>query len=76
MCAEPQDFDPQIMNKVRLPMVVIDWWLQPLNADIIHENSEFGGYLATKALIERIQHSDLNLENIQLMPELVIRASF
>lgn len=52
MCAESQDFDPQIMNKVRLPMVVIDWWLQPLNADIIHENSEFGGYLATKALIE------------------------
>lgn len=52
MGAEPQDFDPTIMAKVRLPMVVIDWWQQPLNADIIHENSEFGGYLATKALIE------------------------
>lgn len=52
MCAEPQDFDPTIMAKVNLPMVVIDWWQQPLNADIIHENSELGGYLATKALIE------------------------
>lgn len=52
MCAEPQDLDPQIMAKVKLPMVVIDWWQQPLNADIIHENSELGGYLATKALID------------------------
>lgn len=52
MCAEPQDFDPAIMAKVTLPMVVIDWWQQPLNADLIHENSELGGYLATRALIE------------------------
>ncbi|AHG82810.1 Alanine racemase [Bibersteinia trehalosi USDA-ARS-USMARC-188] len=52
MCAEPQDFEPELFAKVSLPIVVIDWWQQPLNADIIHENSEFGGYLATKALIE------------------------
>lgn len=52
MCAEPQNFDPEIMATIQLPMVVIDWWQQPLNADIIHENSELGGYLATKALID------------------------
>ena len=52
MCAEPQDLDPQIMTNIQLPMVVIDWWLQPLNADLIHENSELGGYLATKALLD------------------------
>lgn len=52
MCAEPQDFSPDIFAKLTLPMVVIDWWQQSLNADIIHENSELGGYLATKALIE------------------------
>lgn len=52
MCAEPQDFAPEIMANIPLPMVVIDWWQQALNADIIHENSEFGGYLATKTLID------------------------
>ena len=52
MCAEPQDLDPKIMANIQLPMVVIDWWLQPLNADLIHENSELGGYLATKALLD------------------------
>ncbi|WP_373818637.1 substrate-binding domain-containing protein [Glaesserella sp.] len=52
MCAEPQQDEPYIMNNLRLPMVVIDWWQQPLKADIIHENSELGGYLATKALID------------------------
>lgn len=52
MCAEPQDFSPEIFAKLTLPMVVIDWWQQPLNADIIHENSELGGYLATKALLD------------------------
>lgn len=52
MCAEPQDFAPEVMANIQLPMVVIDWWQQPLNADIIHENSELGGYLATKALLD------------------------
>lgn len=52
MCTEPKDLDPQIMANIRLPMVVIDWWLQPLNADLVHENSELGGYLATKALLD------------------------
>lgn len=52
MCAEPQDFNSDLLTELQLPMVVIDWWQQPLNADIIHENSELGGYLATKALID------------------------
>ncbi|OOF70499.1 substrate-binding domain-containing protein [Rodentibacter caecimuris] len=52
MCAEPQDFSPEIMANMTLPVVVIDWWQQTLNADIIHENSELGGYLATKALFD------------------------
>lgn len=52
MCSEPQDVDANILAEISLPMVIIDWWQQPLNADIIHENSELGGYLATKALIE------------------------
>ncbi|AUI66735.1 MULTISPECIES: substrate-binding domain-containing protein [Glaesserella] len=52
MCAEPQDFDLSVISDLTLPMVVIDWWQQLLNADIIHENSELGGYLATNALIE------------------------
>ncbi|MCK3655081.1 transcriptional regulator [Pasteurellaceae bacterium Macca] len=52
MCAEPQDLAPALLSQIHLPMVVIDWWQQPLNADIIHENSELGGYLATTALIE------------------------
>lgn len=52
MCAEPQDLDESILANVTLPMVVIDWWQQLLNADKIHENSELGGYLATKALID------------------------
>ncbi|QLB20773.1 transcriptional repressor PurR [Vespertiliibacter pulmonis] len=52
MCSEPQSVDMKIMANIHLPMVVIDWWQQPVNADIIHENSELGGYLATKALID------------------------
>ena len=52
MCAEPQNFDLSAITHLTLPMVVIDWWQQPLNVDIIHENSELGGSLATKALID------------------------
>lgn len=52
MCAEPQDIEANILAEIQLPMVIIDWWQQPLNADIIHENSELGGYLATKALLD------------------------
>ncbi|MGX2970345.1 substrate-binding domain-containing protein [Ursidibacter sp. B-7004-1] len=52
MCAEPQDINAEFLTEIHLPMVVIDWWQQPLKADIVHENSELGGYLATKALIE------------------------
>lgn len=56
MCAEPQNFDLSAMTNLTLPMVVIDWWQQSLNADIIHENSVLGGYLATKAFIDAGYH--------------------
>lgn len=52
MCSEPQDLDESVMANIQLPMVVIDWWQQTLKADNVHENSELGGYLATKALID------------------------
>lgn len=35
-----------------LPTVVMDWWPTRLSADNILEDSELGGYLATKTLIE------------------------
>ncbi|MDH2924737.1 LacI family transcriptional regulator [Nicoletella semolina] len=52
MCSEPQDFSTKILAEISLPTVVIDWWQQPLTADIVHENSELGGYIATKSLID------------------------
>ncbi|UKH17145.1 substrate-binding domain-containing protein [Actinobacillus pleuropneumoniae] len=52
MCSEPQDLDESVMTNIQLPMVIIDWWQQALKADKVHENSELGGYLATKALID------------------------
>lgn len=41
-----------------LPTVIMDWWPADLNADKIYENSELGGYLATKTLIEH-RHRDI-----------------
>ncbi|WP_301098542.1 substrate-binding domain-containing protein [Otariodibacter sp.] len=52
MCSEPKDLESNLIKDITLPVVIIDWWQDPLNADIIHENSELGGYLATKSLIE------------------------
>lgn len=52
MCSEPKDLESNLIESITLPVVIIDWWQDPLNADIIHENSELGGYLATKSLID------------------------
>ncbi|PVX39690.1 LacI family transcriptional regulator [Pasteurella langaaensis DSM 22999] len=35
-----------------VPTVIMDWWPTELNADRIFEDSELGGYLATKCLIQ------------------------
>lgn len=52
MCAEPMELEEDLLANIALPMVIIDWWNQPLNADKVHENSELGGYLATNSLIQ------------------------
>ncbi|PJG81915.1 substrate-binding domain-containing protein [Caviibacterium pharyngocola] len=43
---------------LKLPSVIMDWWPEELNADKIFENSELGGYLATRYLIE-MGHQDI-----------------
>ncbi|MDP8169803.1 substrate-binding domain-containing protein [Pasteurella skyensis] len=54
MCAESHwNIDKSLNSQLTLPMVIMDWWPTELNADKIHENSELGGYIATKALIEK-----------------------
>lgn len=52
MCAE-ESVAQTAQLKLTLPMVIMDWWPTKLNADKIFENSEYGGYLATKTLIEQ-----------------------
>ncbi|MBE2893763.1 substrate-binding domain-containing protein [Spirabiliibacterium falconis] len=53
MCSESDwKIDEQLYQRLTLPIVIMDWWPTPLRADKIHENSEYGGYLATKTLIE------------------------
>ncbi|WP_118782520.1 substrate-binding domain-containing protein [Haemophilus haemolyticus] len=51
MCGDSR-FQADMELTVSLPLVVMDWWFTELNADKILENSELGGYLATKALID------------------------
>lgn len=51
MCGDAR-FSASSNLKIPLPLVVVDWWFTELNADKIFENSAFGGYLATKALID------------------------
>lgn len=51
MCTE-SSFQAKTLN-LSIPMVVMDWWPTKLNADKISENSINGGYLATKALIDK-----------------------
>lgn len=50
MCADSRKQALQL--DLPLPSVIMDWWPSELNADKIFENSEYGGYLATKALIK------------------------
>ncbi|TNG94438.1 LacI family DNA-binding transcriptional regulator [Pasteurellaceae bacterium USgator11] len=53
MCAESHwQLNDDISQRLQLPMVMLDWWPTALNADKVHENSEYGGYLATKTLID------------------------
>lgn len=53
MCAESHwQVNEEISQRLQLPMVMLDWWPTALNADKVHENSEYGGYLATKTLID------------------------
>ncbi|MGR3806369.1 substrate-binding domain-containing protein [Pasteurella testudinis] len=53
MCAESHwQLNDDISQRLHLPMVMLDWWPTALNADKVHENSEYGGYLATKTLID------------------------
>jgi ribose operon repressor len=57
MCSEPNNQYLQQLH-LDLPMVIMDWWPTELNADKILENSELGGYLATKVLISH-RHRDI-----------------
>ena len=51
MCGDSR-FQADMELTVPLPLVVMDWWFTELNADKILENSEYGGYLATKSMVD------------------------
>ena len=51
MCGDSR-FQADMELAVSLPLVVMDWWFTELNADKILENSERGGYLATKSMLD------------------------
>ena len=51
MCGDSR-FQADVEFAVPLPLVVMDWWFTELNADKILENSERGGYLATKSMVD------------------------
>ena len=51
MCGDSR-FQADMELTVPLPLVVMDWWFTELNADKILENSERGGYLATKSMVD------------------------
>ncbi|OOF83536.1 transcriptional repressor PurR [Rodentibacter ratti] len=51
MCGDSR-FNADTELAISVPLVIMDWWFKELNADKILENSTFGGYLATKTLIE------------------------
>ncbi|VEH65057.1 ribose operon repressor [Rodentibacter pneumotropicus] len=51
MCGDSR-FNADTELSISVPLVIMDWWFKELNADKILENSTFGGYLATKTLIE------------------------
>lgn len=50
MCADARFQIGRDLN-LPLPFVIMDWWPTDQSADKIFENSEYGGYLATKTLI-------------------------
>lgn len=52
MCADARFQIGQNLN-LNCPFVIMDWWPTEQNADKIFEDSEYGGYLATKTLIEK-----------------------
>lgn len=47
MCTEPQNI---ALPSLPLPVVVIDWWAEPIPADTVYEDSYLGGRLAAQAL--------------------------
>ncbi|NBI42741.1 substrate-binding domain-containing protein [[Haemophilus] felis] len=51
MCADARFQIGRDLN-LPLPFVIMDWWPTDQSADKIFENSEYGGYLATKTLID------------------------
>lgn len=51
MCSETH-LNTEFAMPFNVPTVILDWWPTTLNADKIFENSELGGYLATKSLIQ------------------------
>ncbi len=51
MCSETK-LAEIALPEITIPTVIMDWWPYPLNADKVLENSEYGGYLATKTLID------------------------
>lgn len=57
MCSETHLSKPLELS-FNIPTVILDWWPTELNADKILENSEYGGYLATKTLIQH-GHQDI-----------------
>lgn len=59
MCAEENLAQMGALN-LKLPMVIMDWWPSQLNADKIFDNAEYGGYLATKTLLEQ-GHSQIGI---------------
>ncbi len=58
MCSEYTDNSLALLNRTNIPMVVMDWGHQDPNNDLINDNGEIGGYLATKHLIEN-GHKDI-----------------
>ncbi|NBI13606.1 substrate-binding domain-containing protein [[Haemophilus] felis] len=51
MCADARFQIGRDLN-LPLPFVIMDWWPTDQSVDKIFENSEYGGYLATKTLID------------------------
>lgn len=59
MCGDSR-LNAQVSLDFKLPVVVLDWWFNELQGDKIIEDSQLGGYLATKALLEA-GHRDIGI---------------